>query len=138
MDPLHATLIQHEGMKLKPYLDTLGNMTIGVGRNLDGCGISQDEALMLLENDLTRCSLELLQFTWYINLDDVRKGVLLELVFNVGLTKTLLFKNMLAAIKAGDYSMASKELLDSAWATQVGRDRSSNMASRLLTGKYPK
>ena len=33
-----------EGVKLKPYRDTAGKLTIGVGRNLDDAGISPTEA----------------------------------------------------------------------------------------------
>jgi lysozyme len=136
MDPLSEIIIQHEGLRLKPYTDTSGDLTIGVGRNLTTVGISQDEAVVLLTNDLKRCDLELLQYDWYTPLDDVRKGVLIELVFNIGLTKIFSFKNMIDALKVLNYQKASSELLKSVWAGQVGPFRSNNMAFRLLTGKY--
>jgi lysozyme len=135
MDLLKQRIIAHEGLKLKPYKDTVGKLTIGVGRNLDDCGISEDEALGMLDHDLTRCQLELLQFKWYLDLDEVRKGVIIELVFNMGLTKVLMFKNMISFLIAKDYENASKELLDSAWAKQVGVKRSKTLADVLKSGR---
>ena len=137
MNPLQSIIIQHEGLKLKPYRDSVGKLTIGIGRNLDDCGISDDEALMMLDHDLTNCEVELTKYDWYVGLDDVRQGVMIELVFNVGISKALAFKNMISALSNHDYAGAANQLLDSAWATQVGLTRSNNMASRLLRGKYP-
>ena len=137
MDQLHEIITLHEGLRLKPYRDTVGKLTIGIGRNLDDCGISEDEAQILLEHDLNRCQTELGQYSWYLDLDVVRQGVLIEFVFNVGLTKALAFKNMIKALTISNYSQAAKELLDSAWAPQVGLRRASNMAFRLKTGSYP-
>ena len=136
MNELRQLIILHEGMKLKPYKDTVGKLTIGVGRNLDDCGISEDEALMLLDHDLTNVEVALTKYDWYVALDDVRQGVLIELAFNVGLAKALAFKKMIAALYVKDYAGAANELLDSSWANQVGTSRSDNMASRLLRGAY--
>jgi lysozyme len=136
VDSLDAIIVKHEGIRLKPYTDTTGNITIGIGRNLSTNGISKSEAFSLLDNDITNCEIQLSNYFWYSNLDTVRQGVLIELVFNVGMTKVLSFKNMIDALKIYDYESASKELLDSLWAKQVGPTRSNNMADRLLTGEY--
>ncbi len=40
MNRIKAQLVRHEGLKLKPYRCTAGKLTIGIGRNLDNCGIS--------------------------------------------------------------------------------------------------
>jgi lysozyme len=137
MDQLRQLIILHEGLKLKPYKDTVGKLTIGVGRNLDDVGISEDEALMMLDHDLTDCEVALTKYDWYVKLDDVRQGVIIELAFNVGLAKVLAFKKMISALANKDYAGAANELLDSSWATQVGTSRADNMASRLLRGRYP-
>ena len=47
-------LIKNEGLVLQVYDDSLGYKTIGVGRCLDKNGISEDEAMYLLENDIER------------------------------------------------------------------------------------
>lgn len=49
MSRLHDMLIRHEGLRLKPYHDTVRKLTIGIGRNLDDVGITHEEALILLE-----------------------------------------------------------------------------------------
>src|SRR5438876_896932 len=49
---LTLLLVKHEGLSLKPYRCPAGKRTIGVGRNLDDRGISEDEAAMLLGNDI--------------------------------------------------------------------------------------
>jgi lysozyme len=136
MDDLKELIILHEGLRLKPYTDTVGKLTIGAGRNLTDRGISRDEAYLMLDNDIAQCKQELSGYAWYTVLDEVRQGVLIELVFNVGLTKALGFKNMIVALSAKHYSTAATELLNSVWAKQVGANRSSNMAHRLSTGEY--
>ena len=50
-DALISQLIIDEGIKLKPYTDSVGKLTIGVGRNLNDVGISEDEARFLLGNE---------------------------------------------------------------------------------------
>ena len=119
-DDFKNRLCRHEGMMLKPYRCPTGRLTIGVGRNLEDTGLSKSEALFLLDNDLRRVELECARaFDWFDTLDDVRKRVLIEMAFNMGLTGLMTFRNMLKAIKQKDYVKASEEMLDSLWAKQV-------------------
>ena len=46
-----------EGTQLEPYLDTVGKLTIGIGRNLSDCGIRLDEAELMFQNDLAQTCL---------------------------------------------------------------------------------
>jgi len=55
MNRIKAQLVRHEGLKLKPYRCTAGKLTIGIGINLDVCGISQKEAYTMLERDIQGC-----------------------------------------------------------------------------------
>lgn len=119
------------------YECTMGALTIGVGRNLGENGITRDEAMLMLQNDIDRCVRELVKFSWFVRLDEVRKGVLIELNFNLGLSRLLKFKRMIEALKIMDYESAVHEMLDSKWSRQVGDNRSKNMAHRLLNGNYP-
>jgi len=116
-------LIKHEGLKLKPYRCPAGKLTIGVGRNLEAIGISQKEALVLLENDILRCESELLADLpdIYSGLNETRKSVLLNMCFNLGITGLLGFRNTLAFIGSGDFERAANGMLASRWAKQVGR-----------------
>ncbi len=136
-DRLKAVLVRHEGLKLRPYRDTVGKLTIGVGRNLDDRGITKDEALYMLENDIRTAEEELDQrIPWWRELDDVRQEVLLNMAFNLGVPKLMKFKRFLKALKEGNYGQASDEMLNSLWAQQVGR-RAKELAFAMRNGEYP-
>src|SRR5690554_394255 len=120
MNKLEKTLARHEGLRLKPYLDTVGKLTIGYGRNLDDVGISQEEALSMMRNDIVVSRRELSQYGWFKRLDENRQGVLINMHFNLGLPRLLTFRKMIAALEKGDYNEASEQMLDSRWAVQVG------------------
>ncbi len=66
--------------------DTLkGNLTAGVGRNLTAKGLSAKERDFLLDNDIQDATIALeANFPWALELDDVRKGAMLNLIFNMG------------------------------------------------------
>jgi len=84
MTKLTEQLTRHEGLRLKPYADTVGKLTIGVGRNLDDVGITEDEALMMLENDIKIARDELLShFPAFNSLHDARLDCLINMVFNM-------------------------------------------------------
>lgn len=115
-------LIRHEGLKLKPYLDTVGKTTIGVGRNLDDVGITEEEARYLLANDIARVRADLdRKLPWWRTLDPVRQRVLEDMCFNLGIVGLRGFKNTLAAVQDGRFRDAAKGMLASKWARQVGQ-----------------
>ena len=121
-DKLIQRVIKHEGFMLKPYRCPAGKLTIGVGRNLDDVGITRDEALFMLENDLDRCHQECLKsFFWYGEMDADRQGVIQEMCFNLGINRLKSFKKMLLACEMGNYELAAREMLSSRWAIQVGK-----------------
>lgn len=129
-------LMRDESIRLKPYKDSVGKLTIGVGRNLDDDGISQLEAEVLLQNDIAYASEELrTNLPWTERLDDARRGVLLNMAFNMGIHGLLGFKNMLAAVQVGKYTESANEMLDSKWATQVGA-RAHRLAQQMETGVW--
>lgn len=118
---LRDDLIRHEGLRLFPYRDSEGLLTIGVGRNIEERGISREEALYLLDNDIKAHSAELGErFPVVRALDQARYEVLVNMAFNLGVPRLASFLKMWAAIEAGDYACAAREMLDSKWALQVG------------------
>lgn len=123
LERMKEQLLRHEGLKLKPYRCHAGKLTIGIGRNLDDCGISQQEAYVLLENDIQNCEKQIVNEIpeIYNALDEVRKSVLLNMCFNLGIGGLLSFNNTLAFIAAGDWERAANGMLASKWAKQVGR-----------------
>lgn len=135
MSKLSDQLIKHEGLKLKPYTCTGGKLTIGVGRNIEDNGITEKEALYLLHNDIARTVDELVKFEWYCSLDEVRRGVIVNMCFNLGLPNLLKFTKMINAINMRDYGLAAKEMLNSRWAKQV-KGRADELANQMRTGQY--
>ena len=137
MNKLQQALIRHEGMRLKPYEDVLTeDITIGVGRNLDSLGLSEDEVLYLLNNDIERCDKELLHnFKWYPDLCRARQDAMINLCFNLGITRLLKFKKSLGYMAAGAFELAADEFLCSRWAEQVG-NRAIEVTDLIRDGHY--
>ncbi len=132
---LRKDVTEHEGIRLMPYRDTVGKLTIGIGRNLDDVGITDSEANFLLTNDLTRSKTALiLNIPWWGHLDDVRQRVLIDMCFNMGIKSLLGFKTTLRLIEAGDYKAGGKQMLKSKWAGQVGR-RARRLSYMMQTGQ---
>lgn len=132
-------LVRNEGLRLKPYKDTAGNITIGVGRNLDEVGVTRREALMLLDNDLdTAISGVKAIFgePFYEEINDVRRLALIDLVFNLGRGGLLSFHYTVRAILKKDWALASENLLASKYAKQVG-SRANRNAFMLNYGVMP-
>jgi lysozyme len=130
-----ARLVAHEGLRLKPYRDTAGKLTIGVGRNLDDVGLTRTEALFLLGNDIAaaRGALDH-RWPWWRTLDPVRRDALTELVFNLGVGGLSAFKQFLSLLQSGAFEAAASDLLETPWAGQVG-DRAQSLAVLLRTGQ---
>jgi len=136
-DLVKTMLVVDEGLRLKPYRDIVGKLTIGVGRNLDDVGISEDEALYLLENDIQRTiqdATNIFGTSIWLSLDEVRQAVILDMLFNLGKPRFLTFKKFIKAVKEKDFEKASKEMLDSRWARQV-KKRAQRLAYMMRTGK---
>jgi len=151
-DPLKAMLIRHEGQIKKnnwhvPYDDRtgarfdqgdtlIGKLTIGIGRNVTDVGLSDDEAILLLTNDIERCRLDLdKHLPWWNKLGEVREAVMISLCFNLGITKLLSFKTTLGLIENGKYAEAADRLLTLPWAKQVG-PRAVELTDMLRNGKW--
>ncbi len=134
LDAVRALLISDEGIRLKPYTDTVGKLTIGVGRNLTDVGISHAEAEYLLENDINSAVASLNQrWPWVGTLDPMRQRVLISMIFNLGAAGLAGFKLMLEAVRIGDYDEAADQMLASAWAGQV-KGRAVRLARMMRTG----
>src|ERR1700733_10674007 len=131
---LSDQLTRDEGLRLHPYRDTVGKLTIGIGRNLDDRGITLVEADYLLANDIKDAtdSLEA-NFPWVMDLDDARKGALLNLTFNMGVRGLAKFVNFLTAMKVGEWATAKAELLNSA-ADHEEPARIARLALQIETG----
>ncbi len=127
---------QDASKPLGPGYTLKGIPTIGVGRNLRDKGLSHAEQEVLLSNDITEASAEVsAEIPWSIvSLDDVRREVLINLSFNMGVAG--LIKNnpkFLAALQRGAWETAAAELLDGPYKRQVG-PRAYRLAEQIRRG----
>ena len=109
LDLLVAELIRDEDLKLKPYVDSVGKITLGVGRNLEDKGISKTEALYLLENDIDECVADLATFPWFARLPEGPQRAVLNLRFNLGPTRFRRWAPTLAYLERGDLTGAARQ-----------------------------
>ena len=114
INQLRMELMVDEGCVLKPYRDTVQKLTIGVGRNLDDVGITQDEASYMLTGDINRVMGELDRaFPWWTTLPDPAARVLCNMTFNMGLARMMQFKTTLGHLQAHEFKDAAASLRDS-------------------------
>ena len=116
-------------------------LTLGFGRAVDtdveGTGITEEEAEMLLKNDLVRfeaMTKEVVGDTWH-DLDQVRREALIEMCFNMGPGNLAKFRLMLACLAMEDVEGAADEAIKLRWADRV-RHRADRIAARIRTGSY--
>ena len=145
-------LCVNEGIRLKPYYCPAGHLTIGIGRNLEGNpltdeekayighpvkqGINNDQAFYLCRNDLKKVRADLdRELPWWRDLNADRQFVMIDLCFNMGIRKLLQFQKTLTSIATGYYVKAGEQLMQSLYAKQVGKRAELN-AKSLQTGVY--
>lgn len=145
-EKLQALIILHEGEVLHTYKCSAGKLTVGVGHNLEanpipdlgpGSEITQERSRQILKIDLDTVRAGLKKhLPWAESLDEVRRAVLIDMCFNLGIWGLLGFKNTLAAIQSGDYVKAAGMMLQSKWAGQVGK-RATRLSTMMKTGEWP-
>jgi len=117
-DQTQAWIKKCEGLFLETYIDSLGHLTVGWGRNLEN-GIRLDEAELMFQNDLKQSVSELEGCAWYLIQPPHVKNALINMNFNLGIHKLSGFKKMITALEQKNYTVAAMEALDSLWAKQV-------------------
>ena len=122
LSKLREDLIRDEGEVLHAYQDHLGYWTIGYGRLIDkrrGGGISKQEALLMLDNDILRVIGQLQEKTGFNEHPEAVQHALVNMGFQLGVNGLLGFKKMWAHLANRDYGAAADEALDSRWAQQT-------------------
>lgn len=119
-EKLKGKLKNEEGYEYRPYHCSEGNLTIGVGRNLESKGLNVAEIDFMFENDIADVFLDLDRELphWKYEPFNIRL-VLCDLCFNLGIKGLTKFKNFLAAVEDADYEEAALELKKSKYFTQV-------------------
>lgn len=110
-----------EGFRSEVYQCSEGKNTIGYGLNLDDVGMAEPIAAFALGYHVDKCVQELYEnFKWFEEMPDRVQGVLINMCYNIGLSRLKGFKKALAAFEAGDFQTAAAEMKDSRWYRQVG------------------
>ena len=129
MNELMTRIKLHEGLRLMPYEDSLGKLTIGYGHRMTKVdeityehGITQGMAEEIFERDFAKAAAQALSIsggkTW-ADMGNPRRGVIIEMCFQLGMGGVLKFRRMWDALDKGDYEAAAAEMLDSRWHTQT-------------------
>jgi len=137
---------KHEGLRNFVYLDTEGVPTVGWGHAFLGPEVPEvgdhywlEECEEFFDNDMQQVEEDFVwlcqHYAFFRNLNWVRRAVIKNMLFNLGMRKFMLFKKMRAAICDQDWKTAAMEMLDSRWATQVGR-RAVELAQLMRYGKW--
>ena len=129
-------LKKHEGYRRFPYLCTAGKLTIGFGKNIQEVGLTEEEAAYLLEKDVLGAVGRLRTEPYWLDLNEVRQAVLINMVFNLGWSRFNGFKQMLARVQSADYAGAAAEMMASRWADQV-KGRAVELAEMMKSGEWP-
>lgn len=128
-------LRRDEGIRRKPYVDTVGKVSIGVGRNLTDIGLSSAEIEVLLDNDLDAAETDLdRNIKWWRDMPEPASRALANMAFNMGWPRLSQFKDMLSHLRVHAYDRAADAALDSKWAGQVG-ERATRIATLFRTAK---
>lgn len=133
---VYARLSIDEDRRKRIYVDMVGKISGGVGRNLTDRGFRDDEIDLMLANDVAEAVGECRRLIrGFDALAEARQEVLVNMMFNMGYTRLAGFKKMIAAVQAGNWREAASQMLDSKWADQVG-DRADRLADAMRSGSW--
>ena len=111
----------HEGFELKPYVDTLGFLTGGVGHKIlpsEEVPTTEEGWLKLYDQDFDKAVAAADEITP----DDIHPtafGIITEMIFQLGKQGCMNFKKMHKALAEKDHVEASMQMLDSKWRKQT-------------------
>jgi lysozyme len=133
---LREQLQREEGVRLTPYRDSRGYLTIGYGHCLDTTPISARAAEVILDDDVAAAEAAVGgRLPWARRLDPPRWAVLVGMAFQMGPGGLLGFTQMLTAVERGDWEAAAAAMLDSLWARQTP-ERARRLAEQMRTGAW--
>jgi lysozyme len=128
-------ILRNEGYRQHLYECPEGIATIGIGFNLEE-GFTKEESMLILKHRMGKFIEELVErVPVFLTVSSVRKIVLLDMAYNLGINRLLTFRKMLAALGQGDFQLAATEMLDSRYAKQV-KGRALRNARMMETGEW--
>ena len=136
---LKKQLIRDEGDVPYAYQDSLGYLTIGVGFLIDkrkGGRLPDAVRDFWLDYEINKITAELeKRLPFFSSLSQARKDTLINMAFNLGVNGLLNFKKTIELMAGGKHAEASREMLDSRWARQVGQ-RADRLSQQWLEDRY--
>jgi GH24 family phage-related lysozyme (muramidase) len=151
----HDRLEGEEGESLYAYIDTKGNVTIGMGHNLGALTLSngmpvgpnvrlvpvnpitREMADQLLDQDIEKVTVALTtSLPWGPSLGEVRWSILLDLGFNMGAARFVRgWPHFLENVRRGEYQSAADKMRASDWYNEVHARRADPLIAMMLTGQ---
>ena len=117
---LLSSIRKHEGFRSKVYKDTLDFDTIGYGFAVKDLVLDEDIANIILQRKLEALirSIEF-KFSWYADLPNAVKDVVIEMCYQIGITGFSKFRKTIKHLENEEWELAADEMLDSKWAVQT-------------------
>ena len=122
---------KHEGFEPRIYECSEGYDTIGYGFAIKDLIIYKDVADLILMKKLHKLLERIsIAFPWFKDVDDIAKGVVINMCYQMGLSGFSKFKKTIYYLETEQYEEASVECLDSLWAKQTP-GRAKELSERL-------
>jgi lysozyme len=132
-DEIKKMIIKHEGLRNKPYKDSLGLWTVGVG-HLIGNGFkgqpapppewnrefSTEEVMKMFDEDYAHHKSAAMNIPGFDKVDSKGQGALTDLTFNMGPSWISKWPKLKKQLGEGDTQSAASNLQESKWYGQVG------------------
>ena len=110
----------HEGFRSRPYKCSQGHLTVGYGAAIKDLELDEDIAEMILIRQIDKRTKQIIKkFPWWKSAEDDVKDVVVEMVFQIGLSGFSKFKLTISHLENKRYGKASAEMLLSKWAKQT-------------------
>ena len=140
-EALRDELTTDEGCRTDIYIDTEGHATVGIGHLIVssdpehgmsvGTKVTDKRVQELFTQDLSTALEDCKKvFPEFGTLPQEAQRIIANMIFNLGRTKFMAFKNLIAAVKAHDWSKAADEMVDSRWYGQV-KGRAQRLVERM-------
>jgi len=128
-EEIKQMIIRHEGKRNRPYQDSLGLWTVGIGHLIgDGKSLppemnrefSDEEVMAMFEKDYAHHRSAAMNIPGFDKLDGRGQGALTDLTFNMGPSWISKWPKLKKQLDEGDTKAAAQNLEQSKWYGQVG------------------
>ena len=126
MEEVKQRIKEHEGFRDTVYSDSLGFATIGYGHLVlptdnfvEGVTYPKEQLEELFDMDFNQAKQSANELLVGLDINDIAKGVIVEMCFQLGKPRVMKFKKMWAALRNNDFDEAANQMIDSAWHKQT-------------------